>query len=207
MRDDYTLLKISIFGWGELACNSVQALDVIERQYNVFLAEIEQKISEVLLTRGDFHLVGELGSLKDRLSWIRKEAKRLTRTMPHVSSPPNTPIQAAGSTTSLYQGSRTRKDDQDYEFHDEPVNRDPPCTAEHTPVSRGRRDANLSKNDRSVMVFGSGTVPSATDPSRLIYQQEQLVYHTPGWSPRPRGSVVICSNLQGVSQQDLNLIV
>ena len=190
LRDDYTLLKISIFEWGELVCNSAQALDVIEQQYNGFLEEIQQKISEVLLTRGEFHLVGELGSLKDKLNWIRKEAKRLTRTMPDVSNSPDAPVQASEFNTGLHRGSRIRMEDQDYEFHDEPVNRDPSSDSEHTPVSRGRRNAVLSKNVRSVMVCGSGTVPSATDPTRLILQQDQLMYHTPGRSPHSRGSVV-----------------
>ena len=157
----------------------------------MFLEEIQQKISEVLLTRGEFHLVGELGSLKDKLNWIRREAKRLTRAMPDDSNPPDAPVQASGSNAGLYQGSRIRMDDQDYEFHDEPVNRDPPSATEHTPVSRGRRDANLSKNERLVMVCGSSTIPLVTNPTRLIHQQEQLVYHTPGRSPHFRGSVII----------------
>ncbi len=190
LRDDYTLLKVAIFEWGELVCNSAQALDVIEQQYNRFLEEIQQKISEVLLTRGEFQLVGELGSLKDRLNWIRKEAKRLTRTMPNDSNSPGAPAQASEFNAGLYRGSRIRMEDQDYEFHDEPVNRDLSSDPERTPVSRRRREADLSKNVRSVMVCGSSTDPSATDPTRLILQQDQLMYHTPARSPHLRGSVV-----------------
>ena len=40
--------------------------DGIDSKYNAFFGSIEQKIAEVLLTRGDLSLVGELASLKDR---------------------------------------------------------------------------------------------------------------------------------------------
>ena len=55
-------------------------VDVIEREHNALCVQIEQKISEVLLKRGDYSLVGELGNLKDRLNAIRKEAKQVART-------------------------------------------------------------------------------------------------------------------------------
>ena len=54
-------------------------VDVIEREHNALCVQIEQKISEVLLKRGDYSLVGELGNLKDRLNAIRKEAKQVAR--------------------------------------------------------------------------------------------------------------------------------
>ena len=62
-------------GGNYLSCTHL--VDVIEREHNALCAQIEHKISEVLLKRGDFNLVGELGSLKDQLGAARKEAKRL----------------------------------------------------------------------------------------------------------------------------------
>ena len=50
---------------GETVCSFPQAGDAIESRYNAFLGSTEQKILEVLLTRGDLSLVGELASLKD----------------------------------------------------------------------------------------------------------------------------------------------
>ena len=52
---------------------------MIEREHNALCVQIEQKFLEVLLKKGDYNLVGELGSLKDRLSAIKKEAKQLAR--------------------------------------------------------------------------------------------------------------------------------
>ena len=52
---------------------------MIEREHNALCAQIEHKISEVLLRRGDYNLVGELGNLKDQLGAARKEAKQMAR--------------------------------------------------------------------------------------------------------------------------------
>ena len=51
LRDDLTQLKNEIIKWGEFACNSALT---VESQSNKFYAEIEQKILEVLLTKGIF---------------------------------------------------------------------------------------------------------------------------------------------------------
>ena len=66
---------------------------MIDREHNALCVQIEHKISEVLLGRGDYNLVGELGSLKDRLNTVRKEAKQLARARaqpdhPYPSSEP-----------------------------------------------------------------------------------------------------------------------
>ena len=65
LRDDYTQLKVAVYEWGERVCSSAHPVDVIEREHYALCAQIEHKISEVVLRRGDFNLVGELGSLKD----------------------------------------------------------------------------------------------------------------------------------------------
>ena len=55
----------------------MHTVDVINRKHNALCAQIEHKISEVLLRRGDYSLVGELGSLKDRLTAVPQEATML----------------------------------------------------------------------------------------------------------------------------------
>ena len=83
LREDFTQIKIAVIEWGEIACSSVLTVDVINRKHNALCVQIEHKISEVLMNnRGDYGLVGELGSLKDRLNSIRKEAKQLARSRP-----------------------------------------------------------------------------------------------------------------------------
>ena len=79
LRDDYSRLKTAVYQWGEIVCSSTHTVDVIEREHNALCVQIEQKFLEVLLKKGDYNLVGELGSLKDRLSAIKKEAKQLAR--------------------------------------------------------------------------------------------------------------------------------
>ena len=79
LRDDYSRLKTAVYQWGEIVCSSTLTVDVIEREHNALCVQIEQKFLEVLLKKGDYNLVGELGSLKDRLSAIKKEAKQLAR--------------------------------------------------------------------------------------------------------------------------------
>ena len=81
LREDFAKIKIAVIEWGEIACSGVHTVDVINRKHNSLCMQIEHKISEVLLKRGDYSLVGELGSLKDRLIGIRKEAKLIARSL------------------------------------------------------------------------------------------------------------------------------
>ena len=77
LRDDFTRLKIAVYEWGLISCSCAHSVDVINKKHNALCTQIELKISEVLLGRGDYGLVGELGSLKDKLNTVRKEAKQL----------------------------------------------------------------------------------------------------------------------------------
>ena len=65
LRDDYTQLNVAVFEWGERVCSSAHTVDVIEREHSALRAQIEHKMSDVLLKRGDYNLVGELVSLRD----------------------------------------------------------------------------------------------------------------------------------------------
>ena len=77
LREDFTGLKIAVIEWGEIVCSRAHTVDVIDKKHNALCDQIELRISEVLLGRGDYGLVGELGNLKDRLNAVRKEAKQL----------------------------------------------------------------------------------------------------------------------------------
>jgi len=79
LRDDLTRLKNEINKWGELACSVPQLMNVIEANHKAFLGNIELKISEVLVTKGDLVLVGELGNLKEKLNGIWKRARQISR--------------------------------------------------------------------------------------------------------------------------------
>ena len=79
IRNDYSRLKVAVYEWGESICSRAHPVDVIEREHNALWEQIEHKISDVLLKRGDYNLLGELGSLKDRLGAARKEAKRIAQ--------------------------------------------------------------------------------------------------------------------------------
>ena len=68
---------------GEIVCSCAHPVDVIDKKHNALCAQIELKSSEVILGRGDYGLVGELGRLKNRLNAVRKEAKQLSRAQPH----------------------------------------------------------------------------------------------------------------------------
>ena len=179
LRNDFARLKAEIIEWGEFACNSAQTVDVIENKHSAFYAEIEQQISEVLLTRGDFSLVGELANLKDRLNVIRRRAKQVSMEQQEGSyySDVSIPAQTADAThplTVMMTGY-----DQDYVFHDDPIQRDSPYSTVSAPIYRGRDELNLSKGGNSVMV-GAGPVSSGPSSSRLIQPQSSYSHNTPG---------------------------
>ena len=71
-KEEFYSLQTEIFKWGDIASNSAQTVDVIERQHNAFNAEIEQRIKTILSARGDYNLINHYGSLKDRLNTIRR---------------------------------------------------------------------------------------------------------------------------------------
>ena len=53
LRDDFTRLKVTIYEWGEIVCSRAHSVDVIDKKHNALCAQIEHKISEVLLGRED----------------------------------------------------------------------------------------------------------------------------------------------------------
>ena len=126
LRDDFTQLKDEIIKWGELACSIPQTMDVIEMKHKAFFGNIELKISEVLVTKGDLVLVGELGNLKDRLNWIRKRAKQVSRESSGLpqQQDKHIPVRESGEE---YHDMMVRSCDLDYVFHnEEPIERSSP---------------------------------------------------------------------------------
>ena len=69
LRNEYTRIKVAFFHWGVIATNSVQTLDLID----------SNRAMHILIARKDYALIGEFGSLADRLITIRREAKHLSR--------------------------------------------------------------------------------------------------------------------------------
>jgi len=68
-------MKGQIYEWIHMISSSVQPIDVINIKHSLFCTEIDQLISEILLGRGDYALVGEFGSLKDKLVAARRDAR------------------------------------------------------------------------------------------------------------------------------------
>lgn len=112
-REDFTRLNNEISKLGEIACSVLQTGDVIDSRHNTFFGNIEQKILEVLLTRGELSLVGELANLKDKFNVIRKPAKRVSKEQPKQSYNPDecVPVRETGD---VYQELMVRSFDLDY---------------------------------------------------------------------------------------------
>ena len=163
LRDDFSLLKGEILEWGENVCSVPQGNDAIESKYNAFLGRIEQKISEVLLTRGDLSLVGELASLRDRLNMFRKRAQRVSKECQRLEPQPEerVPVRESGEE---YQEILTRSCELDYVFHDlEPIER----SAVSAP-SYGGGGAKRKPTYRDGAVAGSGSVQSGLESGRPV---------------------------------------
>ncbi len=119
LRDDLSRLKHEINKWGELACSVPQTMNVIEANHKAFLGNIELKISEVLVTKGDLVLVGELGNLKDKLNGIRKRARQLSREYAGVPTQQEEHAPVREADCDRDQGLMMRSCDLDYVFHDQ----------------------------------------------------------------------------------------
>ena len=101
--------------------------------------QIEHKISEVLLGRGDYGLVGELGSLKDKLNAARKEAKQSARAQPDHPYPSSNPVQ------DERMGDHFPMEVFEERCSTEDVFRDDPMPVDTRPNIRGRNELNLSR--------------------------------------------------------------
>jgi len=75
LREEFTKMKGQIYEWIHMISSSVQPIDVINNKHSLFCTEIDQLISEILLGRGDYALVGEFGSLKDKLDAAWRDAR------------------------------------------------------------------------------------------------------------------------------------
>ena len=179
LREDFTGLKMAVIEWGEIACSRAHTIDEINKKHNVLCAQIEHKISEVLLSRGDYSLVGELGSLKDRLNAVRKEAKQLARSLqPHEGTVPL----GDGRT-----GDRSIRELSTRSYNAENVFFDSPDPEEQRSNSRREADMNLSRinlmdrnsNTDSVLVRGQEPM-RVSSPAILSVPQVMNVSETLG---------------------------
>ena len=148
-RDVFSQLKVAVYEWGERFCSSAHTVDVIEREHSALCTRIEQKTSEILLGRGDYNLVGELGSLKDKLNGLRKEAKQLAQARvqpdhPHPSCGPEYDERLGEYSSTKIS---VRRSNMENVFMDEPIP-DGVC-----PNIMERNELNLSRID-SVLARG-----------------------------------------------------
>ena len=102
LREDFNQLRNEIFKWGESVYNSAFDVGIIERQQNLFHAEIDQQILDVLL--GDLSLVGEMASLKDRLSVIWRRARQVSKEQQEESYNPDRSRPAQMTSTNRHPG-------------------------------------------------------------------------------------------------------
>ena len=93
----------------------------------------------ILVTKGDLVLVGELGNLKDRLNWIRKRAKQVSKDYLGVQpqQDEHVPVLESGE---RYHEMMMRSCDLDYVFHnEEPIERSSPYSIVSAPIYRGEK--------------------------------------------------------------------
>ena len=143
LRDDFSVLKVAVYEWGERVCSSAHTVDVIEREHNALCVQIEHKISKVLLGRGDYNLVGELGSLKDKLNAVRREAKQLARTRAQADHPCPTSDPIHDERLGEYSSMEVSVG----RCNTENVFMDDPISVDVRPNIRERNELNLSRID------------------------------------------------------------
>ena len=172
LRDDFSRLKVAVYEWGEIVCTRAHTVDVIDREHNVLCVQIEHKISEVLLGRGDYGLVGELGSLKDRLNAVRIEAKQLARAQL------DRPYQSSNSVYDERLGEHSSTEVSVGGCNTENVFLDDPIPGVTHPNIRERDELNLSRinltynNVSAVSVLVCGQEPMRDySPARLTAPQ------------------------------------
>ena len=96
----------------------VISIDVIKNDHSLFCTEIDNLISEILLGRGDFALVGEFSNLKDKLDAAKREAIQTAReSISRV--PTSSPINQAPSTTTNFNNTRTSNLDDVFNANDD----------------------------------------------------------------------------------------
>ena len=117
-RDEFTTMKGRVYEWVHKISSSVISIDVIKNDYSLFCTEIDHLISEILLGRGDFALVGEFGNLKDKLDAAKREAIQTVRES--ISrAPSSTPINQGPTTISSFSNSRNSNLDDVFNANDE----------------------------------------------------------------------------------------
>jgi len=116
-------------------------------------------------------LVGEMASLKDTLSIIRRRAKQVSKEQQEESYNPDRSRLAQMTGTNRHPGVEMMNDDQDYVFHDEPNHQESSRHDAAVPIHRGRVGSNLNRKDNSVM-FDSGPSSLGTTVQGAGYYRE-----------------------------------
>ena len=118
LREKFTKMKGQIYEWVHMISSSVQPIDVIENKHSLFCTEIDQLISEILLGRGDYALVGEFGSLKDKLDAARRDARVAARES-SMLIPTSTPRIEPSSHQQINNSNHSRNSNLDDIFNSE----------------------------------------------------------------------------------------
>ena len=180
-KEEFYSLQTEIFKWGDIASNSAQTVDVIERQHNAFNAEIEQRIKTILSARGDYNLINHYGSLKDRLNTIRRVARQLTKARSMPDNPYNLEEQATGlgDTTRSRTPLMIRSLNQGREFRDDPTIFSSPRKPAPVAARVDRSNLSMDTGRESGMACGSGFMRMQPDPASLITQvnPQQVGFH------------------------------
>ena len=145
-------------------------MNVIEANHRTFLGNIELKISEVLVTKGDLVLVGELGNLKDRLNGIRTRARQISKDYSgvHPQQDERVPVRESGERCHEIM---MRSCDLDCVFHnEEPIERSSPYSVVSAPIYRGGEAQSESRSNRAMV--GSRPVTSGLGSTRLNLIQD-----------------------------------
>ena len=169
LTDDFAKLQSEIIKWGKYATYAELSLENISNQHNTFSIEIDQRINEVLGSRGDFRLVSHYRSLKDRLNTIRRTTTGLTegRAQPNPFDQniyPQHPVM-------------TRSFNDDPVFQNHPTH--PEDSMSSTPTTT-RTDQEVtprvnseSRRGPSGIVQGQGSMRMESNPTSLQIQVDQ----------------------------------
>ena len=125
-------------------------------------------------------LVGELGNLKDRLNWIQKRAKQVSKDYLGVQpqQDEHVPVRESGE---RYHEMMMRSCDLDYVFHnEEPIERSSPYSIVSAPIYRVGDAQSESRSSRAMV--GSRPVTSGLGTARPNLIQDLQSHNTPGRS-------------------------
>ena len=160
LRDNFIQIRDEIFEWGRVSSTSAQSVAAINGQYRGFYIEIERRINEAMLTRGDFNLVAEYESLRDKLNTVRRVARQLAEA--RVLPDPYSLDQETDAYSCLPL--MTRSLNQDHVFQYDPISLGRATSS--TPSTRREEFLGTNLDDNMIMARGQEFVRMNSEPAR-----------------------------------------